>query len=381
MYIMTPRSRTRVFRPGPVWGCDRLVSKAKVIENQVMAAPIISISSDTSKESVADLIVTPKVGAVSVVSPAGVLDLVDYSSSSDFDPSEDSLPPTPDLPLVLPFLCSDDMEADGESEPAEQRPVPSSHDTLAPLLEFPLAPVVAPPGVHRHSFIDHLLGLHDVVRLLDVGGHLARDVGLLLLWRFRDLYLSNDSEKEHMEVAPANAEAVADVGISDQVVAHPEDSIDPLAIGDNSESSRGGIPDFEDTIYDIVHYMSEEFETGVPKGSSYVKYRERSIDSICWHMALSQEEFRQVCRDRDDARRRLKRTMTITRSGMTPEAIEELVNRRVEEALAAHEATCAANALETENQSQNDSDGGNGNAVMEMAIMEMVRMEMVEMEI
>ncbi|GJR55557.1 putative reverse transcriptase domain-containing protein [Tanacetum coccineum] len=52
--------------------------------------------------------------------------------------------------------------------------------------------------------------------------------------------------------------------------------------------------------------------------------------------------------------------MTITRSGMTPEAIEELVNRRVEEALAAHEATRAANALETENQSQNGSDGDNG---------------------
>ncbi|GKB54219.1 hypothetical protein Tco_0904972 [Tanacetum coccineum] len=53
--------------------------------------------------------------------------------------------------------------------------------------------------------------------------------------------------------------------------------------------------------------------------------------------------------------------MTITRSGMTPEAIKELVNRRVEEALAAHEATRAANALETENQSQNGSDGDSGN--------------------
>ncbi|GKE35149.1 hypothetical protein Tco_1454471 [Tanacetum coccineum] len=53
--------------------------------------------------------------------------------------------------------------------------------------------------------------------------------------------------------------------------------------------------------------------------------------------------------------------MTITRSGMTPEAVEELVNQRVEEALAAHEATRAANALEAENQSQNDSDDDNGN--------------------
>ncbi|GJZ90672.1 hypothetical protein Tco_0662599 [Tanacetum coccineum] len=107
----------------------------------VMVAPVISISSDTSEESVgshaprvilfgaipaiipaipevpvvpADPIVTPEVGTVLVVSPAGVLDLVDYSSSSDSDPSEDSLPPTPDLPLVSPFLCSDDTEADGD---------------------------------------------------------------------------------------------------------------------------------------------------------------------------------------------------------------------------------------------------------------------------
>ncbi|GJX10753.1 hypothetical protein Tco_0200612 [Tanacetum coccineum] len=33
-------------------GCDRLVSRAKVIENQVMAILTISISSDSSEESV-----------------------------------------------------------------------------------------------------------------------------------------------------------------------------------------------------------------------------------------------------------------------------------------------------------------------------------------
>ncbi|GJS33451.1 putative reverse transcriptase domain-containing protein [Tanacetum coccineum] len=54
--------------------------------------------------------------------------------------------------------------------------------------------------------------------------------------------------------------------------------------------------------------------------------------------------------------------MTITRSDMIPEAIKELINRRVEEALAAHEATHVANALEAENQIQNDSDGDNGNS-------------------
>ncbi|GKB05552.1 hypothetical protein Tco_0833747 [Tanacetum coccineum] len=75
------------------------------------------------------------------------------------------------------------------------------------------------------------------------------------------------------------------------------------------------------------------------------------VNSLRLHMSFLQEEFRQGS----------SRTMTITRSGMTPEAIEELVNRRVEEALAAHEATRAANALETENRSQNGSDGDNEN--------------------
>ncbi|GKA33712.1 hypothetical protein Tco_0720141, partial [Tanacetum coccineum] len=168
---------------------------------KVMAAPIIFISSEESVGFhaprvilfgvipaiipvipevpivTADPIVASKVGKVSVVSPAGILDLVDYSFSSDSDPSKDSLPLVQDLPLVSPFLCSDDSEADDKSEPTEQRPErheslaahdamvsrwrdrvasrPSSpsgllsHDTLAPSSEFPLAPIVAPPRIRR----------------------------------------------------------------------------------------------------------------------------------------------------------------------------------------------------------------------------------------
>ncbi|GKF47995.1 hypothetical protein Tco_0141246, partial [Tanacetum coccineum] len=178
----------------------------------VMAAPVIPILSDSSEESVgshvsrvilfgtiptsipvipvvhaevpivhADPLVIPEVGVVFVISPTEVLDLVDYSSSSDFDPSEDSLPLAPQLPLVSPFLCSDDSGVDSESEPAEQRPGrheslavhevmvsrwkdrvtsglsspsgSSSHDTFAPLSEFLVAPVVAPPGIHRRPAI------------------------------------------------------------------------------------------------------------------------------------------------------------------------------------------------------------------------------------
>ncbi|GKD47080.1 hypothetical protein Tco_1271725 [Tanacetum coccineum] len=118
--------------------------------------------------------------------------------------------------------------------------------------------------------------------------------------RFRDSYSLEDSREEHMEIGTANAEAVADLGIGDGVGAHTEDGIgmtveiavsdiredeeefkaeesvvgtreiivDPLVTGGISESTKGDVPDLEDTIYDIVHYMSEvpldritEFET------------------------------------------------------------------------------------------------------------------------
>ncbi|GJV40353.1 reverse transcriptase domain-containing protein [Tanacetum coccineum] len=373
---------------------------------KVMSTPIISILSDSSEESVADPIVTP----------------------------EDSLPPAPDLPLVSPFLCSDDTEADGESEPAEQRPVSSSHDTLAPLSEFPLAPVVAPPGIQRkrvrpiparrlswrrvsHHSSDHhsspdsssssapfrSFPYPDIHHRHPPDAKSRRDVSSILLLLQSPTYVFNVdipttallitskgldfhthqsqakiastqqqiiySKEEHMEVDTADAEAVADVGISEGVVAHPEDGV-----GIGFEITSSDVRE-DDEEFEAEMVASGERASLVERIRSlrleYLKVRailsiERDrIDSIRWHMALSQEEFRQVRRDRDDTRRRLggwsRITMTITRSGMTPEAIEELINRRVEEALAAHEATRAANALEAENQSQNGSDDDNGN--------------------
>ncbi|GJX59275.1 hypothetical protein Tco_0290665, partial [Tanacetum coccineum] len=466
-----------------------------------MAALIISISSYLSEESVsshaprvilfgaiptiipiifevpivlADPIVAPEVRTVLVISPFGVLDLVDYSSSFDSDPSEDSLPPVPDLTLVSPFLCSDDLEADSESEPAEQRPVSSPHDTLAPSSEFPLVPIVAPPEIRRHSMtlrrvsyhssdrhsspdsssssspLDHSLFRYTPPNTTDADTSTPprffhrslamtprhseafrgwRSAPLSTLYppttsesslgsssersiaptptdllphrkRFRDLYSPEDSRDEHMEVDIADTEAVVDVGISDGVVSHTEDSVgmrvkittsdvreddeefeaeasaadtreiivDPLAIGDSYESSRGGIPDLEDTIYDIVHYMLEvridritEIETTQRQLEASQLMASVKKASLVERIGSLRLEYLKVRRDRDDTQRRLRRTMTISRSGMTPEAIKELVNRRMEEALAAYEEAHVANALRAENQSQNGSDGGNGN--------------------
>ncbi|GJT47103.1 hypothetical protein Tco_0955818 [Tanacetum coccineum] len=97
---------------GPVWGCDILVSRANVIENQVMAAPVP---------------VAPEEGAAAVASPARVLEL-DTHSLSEVDPSESSPPPVSVTPMVLPFLCSDDSESDIEIPESYVSPTP--HDAM-----------------------------------------------------------------------------------------------------------------------------------------------------------------------------------------------------------------------------------------------------------
>ncbi|GJT25636.1 hypothetical protein Tco_0895573 [Tanacetum coccineum] len=420
----------------------------------VMAAPIISISSNSSEESVGShaprvilfvlFLYYPCYPRRFLIIPAGLI-----VARMIFH-------------VVSPFLCFDDSEADSESEPAEQRPrflstgrdilrrtyhthsngprrllttrkrvrpVPARRLAWRRVSHHSLDRHSSPDSSSSSSPSDHSLSRHtppdttdadtstpprfvhrsfartprrsSSERTLDSSSpysgpsrkrsrsstasvpsptHVLRLIAptpadlLPPQKRFRDSYLLEDSGEEHMEVDTADVEAVADIGISDGVVAHTEDGVgmrveiaasdvreddeefeaeasaadtreivvDPLAIGDSSESSRGGIPDLEDTIYDIVYYMSEvridritEIETTqrqletsqlVASGEraslverigslrlEYLKVRamlsiERDrVDSIRWHMALSQEEFRQVRRDRDDTRRRLRR--------------------------------------------------------------------------
>ncbi|GKE25625.1 hypothetical protein Tco_1441009 [Tanacetum coccineum] len=127
-----------------------------------MAAPVISISSDLSVESVGssfplviligsisvEVPVAPEVGSAAVASPAGVLELNTYSSSKA-DPSESSLPPVYVAPMVLPFLCSDDSESDTE--------MPERHIPTAPIPPAPstniILPVDAPPKIRRKRTI------------------------------------------------------------------------------------------------------------------------------------------------------------------------------------------------------------------------------------
>ncbi|GJU06853.1 putative reverse transcriptase domain-containing protein [Tanacetum coccineum] len=459
-----------------------------------MAAPIISISSDSSEESVgshaprvilfgtvpaiimvipevpsvpADPIVASEVGAVSVISPTRVLDLVDYSSFSDSDPSEDSLPVAPSYKFSLaPFVASPRIPRrpailvrPGEAIPFG-RPCRTHLNGLHKLLN--VRKRVGPFSAHSTSSSSssdsssnissgsslvslsdsssvHSLGqshsgpstrvasprlvdppsspylssersldssspsagpsrkrCRSPTTLVSSSNHVSRSITPALAdlpprKRFRDSYSSEVSREEHIEMGIADVETVVNLGISEGVGAHTEDGIDlgvEVATSDiredeeEFEAEARDAPDLEGTLYDISHYMSEvpldriiEFETAQRQlevgqleasrervgladrvrslGQENLRVRallciERDrVDSLRRHMVLSQKEFLQ--------------NMTITRSGMTPKAIEELVNRRVEEALAAYEVTRAANALEAESQIQNGNDGDNRN--------------------
>ncbi|GJR56502.1 hypothetical protein Tco_1407023 [Tanacetum coccineum] len=92
----------------------------EIRDREVMVAPVIYISSNSSDESVGSSILRviligfiPIEVPVAIASPAGVLKL-DTHSSSEADLLDSSLPPVQVAPMVSPFLYLDDSESDIE---------------------------------------------------------------------------------------------------------------------------------------------------------------------------------------------------------------------------------------------------------------------------
>nr|GEU82538.1 hypothetical protein [Tanacetum cinerariifolium] len=141
-----------------------------------------------------------------------------------------------------------------------------------------------------------------------------------------------------MEIGTADAKTVVDLGRTRRSLKQAsaggtmEIAVDPLVTGGISESTGGDAPDLE--VGQLV--ASEE--------------RARLVDRIRM--------------DRDDPCRRLRRTMTNTRFGMTPAAIEEMINRRVIEALETHEANRNIRLRNGNDEGGNKNGNGNGNDFM-----------------
>ncbi|GJX60203.1 hypothetical protein Tco_0291593 [Tanacetum coccineum] len=111
-----------------------------------------------AKVMAAPVLVAPEVGAVAVASPVGVLEL-DTHLSSDADPSESSLPLVSVAPMDMLTRWRSRV-ASRSSSPTTSIPeiptapiLPAPSAIIVPLFEYPLAHVVAPPGIRRRRAI------------------------------------------------------------------------------------------------------------------------------------------------------------------------------------------------------------------------------------
>ncbi|GKF43106.1 hypothetical protein Tco_0129658 [Tanacetum coccineum] len=157
----------------------------------------------------------------------------------------------------------------------------------------------------------------------------------------------------HADLLPPHKKAVVDLGICDGVRAHTEDGLGigvEIAASDirEAEDSAGGMVEVEvdprvrlvvdedvynhvivdgavEVTYETLGYLVQIFHDHTEEilvhqiqvTKTAQRYIERDwVDSLRHHTTLSQEEFRQIRRDRDDARRRFRR-------------LESLVERRL----------------------------------------------------
>nr|GEY67230.1 hypothetical protein [Tanacetum cinerariifolium] len=138
--------------PGPVWGCDRLVIRAKVIENQIMAASAIAISSDSSDESMGSppsrVILFGDIPTVipstSMIAPETSAIAPDISSAAPVVETTIVASPT-GLCGLVPYLDSDSDSPDEMASPEVTTHSSSSSSN------FPIAPVTASPETRRRA--------------------------------------------------------------------------------------------------------------------------------------------------------------------------------------------------------------------------------------
>ncbi|GJZ13315.1 putative reverse transcriptase domain-containing protein [Tanacetum coccineum] len=184
-----------------------------------------------------------------------------------------------------------------------------------------------------------------------------------------DSYSSEASIEEDAEVDPIETEVDMELGMDergsyeaggggDTVLRSVEVGIDPMSApiveeeiiepaGEDSSDSSGT----KDGIVRLLLIGLSELRTVLRDGLEADQF-------LRLHMSLSQEEFRQVRRDRDDTRGRLRRTKTNTRSGQwTPAAIEDMDQPTCGAALEAHRGKPRILNLENGDMTMEEDDG------------------------
>nr|GEX11213.1 hypothetical protein [Tanacetum cinerariifolium] len=391
----------------------------------IMAAFAIIVSSDSSDESVGSPPSWVIFIDDYCPSPTGLCGLVSYSDSDSDLPYEMDSPEyiTP-LPATSPFLYIDSFKAFDSSDgpplqdpyvttvarwknlhgggvsprssyhcpsssrsPMDSLPVYSSgldapdqaHSgsstrVVSPRLGYP--PVRAP----RHNEAFHRWSLtNSIPSYTLVMGSLAPTRADLLPPRKRELdIVDGDDVRDHIEVDPRDDRQEFEAIVGDTIMLR----IDLRSVEDMPVDLDGAICDF-------YHHMSEvrvDRIVGIDTTQRQLETDQMIASGARAGMAESVRSLRlkklKIRNDRDNLRRKLRRlesfadrhlgfrpqfdsdviiTMTNTRSGMTPVAVEEMINRCVAEALEAHEIN-RNRGLENLNGNHNNRNGnGNGN--------------------
>nr|GEY00489.1 transposon Ty3-G Gag-Pol polyprotein [Tanacetum cinerariifolium] len=290
--------------------------------------------------------VAPDVGAAAVASPAGVLEL-DTHSSSEADPLECLLPPVSITPMRSRVASRSSSPTTSTPEIPTSPILPAPSTIVAPSSEFPLAPVVAPPGIHHlssgHSSSGHSLFGHTPPETTDADSSTqSRFVHppLARTPRYNEAYLYRRISSIH--ATRALVSSCADLlpprkRFKDSI--SPEDSVEEGIDTDVLEDIEADAMAVEIIIDRDVKArtdvgISMEVNVGIDVEDE-VESSDRGTIEAGLDMVVGINILDGMLMP-DDVEH-LKQNMTITRSGMTPKAIEELVNRRVKEALVAYE--------------------------------------------
>ncbi|GJR59815.1 putative reverse transcriptase domain-containing protein [Tanacetum coccineum] len=361
-----------VFRPGPVWGCDRLVSRANVIENQVMAISVISVSSDSSEDSVGTLagrvilfgtipttipdttlVITPLTTQTDTIviptetpiiaptippSPYYTLASLDYSPASDSesdpskDPSSDHIPP---LPAISPFLSSADDTID--SDTPDTPPSPTHDDS---------ARDSSSDSSSEASSDFHSDALSDSSSRHSLPDHSSPDLPNTSARPYRK---RRRSPMTYVPVLPPVFETLSPVR-ADLIPS-------PKRVKDS-----GYLADVEAEIDECFAYADALRDRGIDaRVIVEVVDREDSKTGTRGPVKVRVERVTHLAMPEDIPEPAQKMPNTRSGASMTHKEVEELVTRRVAEEMEAREAAINLEPLNENGDEQEGGNRGNGN--------------------
>ncbi|GJR37581.1 reverse transcriptase domain-containing protein [Tanacetum coccineum] len=439
-------------------------------DDLAMAAPIISISSNTSEESVGSstsrvvlfgMIPTiipvdvstlvpatipsvihnsatkipiilpraPEAGVIVVASPAGVLDLITYSST-DSDSSKDPPAPehAPSAPATSPFLHSSDSSEtskDSADSGSHERPPPlDSHGATVAWWRSRVALRSSSPSSPTHVLPTTAIASHASCRIVPTPPGVPFPARILANRRRFDSSSSSPPRKRRRTSSCLSSSKGSSPDLSTSLSERSSHSVTTHSPSSSTRPSRKrcrspttlvtlATPTPGALLHESLEVASEEdidsdvmadievdiaaeatsadeiklrlrvFKPEIPTDSLVPTSGEESredfeigldvvIQELYDHMEeipaqrianIKKEQRAREIRALADERDGSHATMIITRSGMTLEGIEEMITRRVAEALAEQEANRTIGPIvesESKNRDDNENEKGGG---------------------